>query len=1248
MKKGLLALLTVSTLVLLTACGLFGDPDPESVSVDPNNVTIEVGQTETVEVAIDPEDAIQDVEWASADEDIATVDDGTITGIAKGETTITATSTEDEELSATVQVEVLTAAQSVQEVWDLEEDEDVHTSGVVTDITDHRTFFIEDDTRAIAVYDSEDEGIVDDLEIGDEVQIFGVRDAFAMDWWDSDYSFNQIGEPEVTVLDSDQELPDSVDIEDVDLEDESEMVEYQGHRIDQRGLLVDDIDEDDHGNIDVYLERADDGAEIQIRYDSRLADSDAAADALLDLKEGNMIDIFGMTLGWFDGPQLAYSSADTFVEPSEMAEISLPAYENNELDLRVTDNVPLSYELLPEQEVEVTSDDEDVVVVEFDEEEGAFFANAVGPGEATVTFDPVDADPVDLHVSVRSLEIIAPEELEVQYTEAVSIDWMVDESPALFPFQDITYEVEDEDIAKVEGVYDEDDEGNEVQLDVQIIGQELDAPATTEVTITSVADPSASATITVEVVEPEPTITVPEIIPVELGEEYDVLQDVTAEDVIDGDLTDDIVLVDDDDFDYNEEGDYEITVSVENSYENVTEATFTVSVQADAATFADGFYNFRFTSPEFQNRFFAHAERYLMETQYGGVPVMTDAGAVAYSDRLDLVPDEAIPLMNWGVAFAEMTEDDSNVIMDDGDPGEEGEYTLRQRLTGDPDTFHQWIYDDANSSDMITLFQDSLYYFTFDDFDDPTGFDLVPGMADGMPNPIDEEELDVGMTVAHEWHIDIRDDLEWYLHEDIEEDYSTDITAEDFIDTYKLALDEGWFRAVTGGGDFFDPGQRIVNAEEYYEGEVVWEDVGLWVEDDHTLGFEFEYQMDEWDVIYWLSSFVMTPIHLELYGDVGDSYGTSHDTIAAHGPYYISYYEPDSIIRFRENPNFHDPDRYSITGRDVRIIEDTEIAFEEFLDGTLDAATIPGARYEEFVDADFTHLLPGATTFRINFNALGTPEGQREEFPASTYEPEPILAHEDFQMAMFHALNREVLAEEVLVTNEPQMYYFSEAYVVDPREGTPFRNAPLPEDMVDEENEIYTWGEWVGEGLGRDTYGYMPDLATDMFLSALEDKVDEGFYEADDTIELDLHVFAGSEEQLNFGEFVKESFEDNFYCEDNDIGVVVNVTPTEFPDIYYNYMMTGDFDLAIGGISGSTLDAASFLDVFSEDNRGGFTINWGIDTSTANIEIEYEDPETGEERRELWSFDAIVEVLRGEVYLEFGEEATPPEDPEED
>jgi hypothetical protein len=124
-------------------------------------------------------------------------------------------------------------------------------------------------------------------------------------------------------------------------------------------------------------------------------------------------------------------------------------------------------------------------------------------------------------------------------------------------------------------------------------------------------------------------------------------------------------------------------------------------------------------------------------------------------------------------------------------------------------------------------------------------------------------------------------------------------------------------------------------------------------------------------------------------------------------------------------------------------------------------------------------------------------------------------------------------------------------------------------------------------------------------------------------------------------EYLELAFETAFIDSENFIRVNLVGYPKDYPDLYFDYMMTAEFDLAIGGIAGSNMNAASLLDTFSSDNRGGFTVNWGIDTSVANILVEYIDS-NGIMHQEYWSFDAISSVLNGEVYIFEGKEAEAP------
>lgn len=1241
-------------------------PDPESISLSPETMELEEGESETLEASITPEDADQEVTYESDDEDVATVDGDEVTAEAAGETTITVTSEADDGVSETASITVVVGVSSVEDAFAAEVDDEVTTEGVVTGFA-YNGYFIEDDTDAIFVYDEED--YYEDVEVGDEVQLSGVRSEYE--------GLQQIQDlSSLEVLESDVELPDVVDMSDVDLDDEDALEAYQSHRVGLEGYRVDSVSSDDYDNLTFDLYSPFDDYSMTMHYDSRLELSDD--DEVFDLEENDLLDLDGMHLGWYDGPQLTYNGDDPVSENDSTLELD-DADDNDELEVDVSGESEREWVVQPQasfdgEDVDYESSDEDVATVD---DNGLLTVEDIGETTLTTTSqdDSDVSEEVTLVVTSEDLEVVLNDELNDDDQLTLNTEEVFDPDYTVSPefvSQDVTMTSDDEAVVDVT----EEDELEAVD------------EGTTDVTITSDADPDTSLTVEVLVEDPEPTLDFIESYEINEGdEEFEILQDVTAEDPIDGDLTDDVEVTDDDGFDATETGTYEIDIAVTNSFDNTDEGTISVEVIEEGEVIeASGQYNFQYAEPETRNELFADAERYLLETGYGGIPSTSNAGYVLYSDRLELPVEDPVPVLDYGTLFGSMSEDDSEVEMDDGDPGEEGEYTYRTAETSDPGQFNAWLAEDSISSDIITLFQDSLYYFDFND--DKTGYEVVPGMADGMPTPIDGEENEYGTELSDEWEVDVRDDLEWYFHEDIDtEGYSETIDAQDFIDTFKLALEENWFRAVSGGGDFDSAPQTIENAQAFADGEADWEDVGLKAKDDNTLSFEFEDNMSEWTTIYWLSDFVHTPIHMDLYDDVGDQYGTSEDTIASHGPFYLDYYEADKMLRFEENPNFHDPDRYEFDGYDIQIIPDDESRFQEFQSGRLDSVGVPSARYEEYRNDPRIKEIPGATVFRASVNSLGTEENQEEQFPGSDFEPEPLLAWEsedgdtNFRNALYHAWDRQEIAEEVEVTSQPSMHYFSDAYIVSPDgDGVPFRdwdteqaNLEVAEEAFDdgdidseynpddydnfedwEEDEFDNWYEdngesdlsMVAEGMSTDTYGYNPDLSTAIFEDAMDDLVDEGVYELgtpDDPLEIELQftIQSGSSGQTNYAEFLKEELEDIFEYENDDgetlAYVTLDIDPVEFPDNYEKRLDIGETDIGQGGISGSTLDAASFLENFTDDNRGGFTLDWGIDTSSANIEVTREN-RSGEEVTELWSFNALTSALGGEVEVEDGEE----------
>lgn len=665
-------------------------------------------------------------------------------------------------------------------------------------------------------------------------------------------------------------------------------------------------------------------------------------------------------------------------------------------------------------------------------------------------------------------------------------------------------------------------------------------------------------------------------------------------------------------------GDYTLTYTVKGQ-----SVKRTVTVTGVEATPANGVFNFKFAPSETRHAFMAAAERYLLQTQVAGVPLFSDAAFQLFSPRVQLVSEVSIPVMGFGVGYSSLTEDDSTIMMEDGKPGKAGEFTYRHAFANNPSYWNHWIYDDGTSSDLMVHYLGTLYEYEFNA--DKTGYVLVPSMAAENPIPVDSKVLPSGKEVSKKWRIKIADNLQWKFNSSTDTSMitKTNIDARDFYETYKIALENKWLRAVSGGGDFVGGPQKILNAQEFVDGTAKWEDVGIKLIDDYTLEFNFVEDQSEWNIRYGFSSFVTTPINIELYKALGDKYGVDEKSIGYTGPYYVEYFENDKIIRLKKNELYHEADKYFFTGRTISIIADAEMRFQEFVAGKLDTTNLPTAHYDNYKSHPGLKRVPGATTYRMMINGLATKEKQLEKFPESTWEPEPILGNQDFKMAMFHAVDRKKLAEEVLKTSEAQMYLFSEAYVVEAELGVPYRKTAE--------------GSKVGADLSASTYGYNIDAAKAYYDKALTELVEQGVYKDGDVIEIEFYFFSGSDAQELMAAYLKDAFETAFKTDKYNITFKFTTMAKEFPGIYYDHMMIGEFDTAIGGISGSTLDAASFLDTYCSDNRGYFTLNWGIDTALPVIPVTYNN-DANETVKELWSFDAIASVLVGEVEVNEGVE----------
>lgn len=127
----------------------------ENVKLSKNTLSVEEGKTAALSATVLPSTAtFKSVKWESADPSIATVVNGTVTGVKEGKTTITCISTTDSTKKDTCEV-VVTKAVSEDEKTEDEKTEDEKTEDEKTDgeITEEGKFFAKVEFEDIKSYE---------------------------------------------------------------------------------------------------------------------------------------------------------------------------------------------------------------------------------------------------------------------------------------------------------------------------------------------------------------------------------------------------------------------------------------------------------------------------------------------------------------------------------------------------------------------------------------------------------------------------------------------------------------------------------------------------------------------------------------------------------------------------------------------------------------------------------------------------------------------------------------------------------------------------------------------------------------------------------------------------------------------------------------------------------------------------------------------------------------------------------------
>lgn len=725
------------------------------------------------------------------------------------------------------------------------------------------------------------------------------------------------------------------------------------------------------------------------------------------------------------------------------------------------------------------------------------------------------------------------------------------------------------------------------------------------------------------------------------GVEFDPMAGVSAYDAEDGNLTADIDVTGT--LDRYTVSEYTFVYTVNDSKGLSATATRKVNVlPLTEATLATGWYDYKFATADVKHTFFAAAEKWLLENGYAGIPLAAQSGLTIQHERVVLPVDEYIPSFGWGTNYATITQDDAKVASDNGGQldllqttAQSGKYTYRTWASLEPDTLNYYNGESTTESDFGAYINGGFYRAVLND--SATGWEFAPELAEDDPIAVNGTVVN-GKLTSKVWQIPLRDGLKWAYNEGTDTSgfpVGHDVLdAHDYEYTYRLALDNEWFRATQGGGDFVS--SKVKGAEAYAaavarnasktELDNLWAQFGIHASaDGKTLTVEYTEAVSEFNFKY---QFGAPAVNQAVYEANPELYGTEPKYVASSGLYRITYWEDGVGSRYEKVDTHPLASTIAWTGESIKIIEGTSAqdqAFQAFENGLLDSVGVPNSRVPDFKDDPRVLRTPGASVWSLNMNMVGSTQAQQAQWPGSTYTPEPILANRDFRLALYFALDRDDMVQYDAKTY-PTSMKISAAYYVDAESGIPYRSTEQ--------------GIAVGENLAYSTNGYDPEAAQALFKKAVAEEIAKGTYvkgTAENYTVIDLEVLtfdanSGAAIADNWINFAKDYWE--LLVDDTNF-VKVQVTPKKTPGSQiYDDIEAGNYELGLSSISGSTLDASSFLDTFMSDNRSGFLLNYGYDSNVPEIEVRWND--NGVERFELFSFDAIYELLTSKVYLKDG------------
>ena len=376
-------------------------------------------------------------------------------------------------------------------------------------------------------------------------------------------------------------------------------------------------------------------------------------------------------------------------------------------------------------------------------------------------------------------------------------------------------------------------------------------------------------------------------------------------------------------------------------------------------------------------------------------------------------------------------------------------------LTGDVDTMNgMGTVLDANSVPLSWC--NSTLWIAVPN-EDGMGYHYIPDLAADMPKKIDD------LT----WEFTIREEAKW--------SNGDPINADTYMYTFKTILDP---KMVNAMAIFLaDNNITIKNAYAYmlqgtadYPDAMDWEEVGIKKIDDRTIQITTETPVNEKDFCTHFTARSNYPVHPELFEECLSSdrltttYGSDLEHWIGCGPYTFDSWEYDNLHVYTKNEDHWLAEYFNYDEVQVRIVPEMNARVQLFESGQLDSLSPDSNTIEAYIDDPRMVSYPSTMVYDYDINVKNTSN--------------PLSGNNNFEKAMYHAMNREVIARDIFGYMEPTGTYINGQAGCLSESGLTYRESKYGKEVRD------MIESWSAEG---EVCGYNPDLAYDYLMKAYAD-----------------------------------------------------------------------------------------------------------------------------------------------------------------